>query len=133
MNEKEKFKLPSNRNFGLVFFIFFLLVSCYVYFKNGHFSFKLIFISLAFLFFGIFIPKYLTLLNFIWFKFGLLLSRYISPVFMSFVFFGILFPISLLKKIINKIYLYKQEKNKPNKNTYWEDKKQQETNMKDQF
>ena len=80
--------MSSNKSFGIVFFIFFLILSFWPLFTNGdQINFIFLFISLIFLVLGILKSKALTPLNFIWFKFGIYLGSIIAPIIMAVIFF----------------------------------------------
>ena len=68
---KEKLKLPSNRNFGLVFFIVFLLITLWPILNNNDIRIWSLIISFVFLALGSINSKLLTPLNKLWFKFGI--------------------------------------------------------------
>ena len=73
-------------------------------------------ISLMFFILGLFNSKILGPLNQIWFKFGILLGKVVSPIVMGIIFFLVITPISILLKIFGKDVL----KLKLNNNeTYW--------------
>ena len=79
---------------------------------------------------GILNSKILTPLNKLWFKFGILLGKIVSPVVMAFVFFGVVTPIALIMKIFKKDLL----NIKKNKNlSYWIAKSGPKSKMKNQF
>ena len=86
MNNKE-IKIGSNKSFGIVFFVFFLILALYFFYKTNHINYGLLITSLIFLVLGFLNSKILSPLNYIWFKFGLILSLIISPIVMSVVFF----------------------------------------------
>ena len=100
--DNSKIKLGSNRSFGIVFFVFFLLISLWPLKNGGNLNFWLFGISIIFLILGIINSKLLKPLNFIWFKFGLLLGSIISPIVMSIIFFLVVTPTSILIKLFNK-------------------------------
>ena len=100
--DNSKIKLGSNRSFGIVFFVFFLLISLWPLKNGGNLNFWLFGISIIFLILGIINSKLLKPLNFIWFKFGLLLGSIISPIVMSIIFFLVVTPTSILLKLFNK-------------------------------
>ena len=127
---KNKIKIGSNRSFGVVFFIVFFLISIYPLFKNGSVYYWSLFLSLAFLILGLLNSKLLYPLNFIWFKFGILLGRIISPIIMGVIFFLVVTPTSILLKIFGKDVL-KLKYN--NSKTYWLDKNEPKSKMKNQF
>ncbi len=123
-------KLPSNRNFGIVFFIVFLLISLWPISNFNEIRIWSIILSLIFLVLGILNSKALTPLNKLWMRFGLLLGSIVSPIVMGIIFFGVVTPIGLLMKIFRKdILLLKKNKS----STYWIDKDNSNNNMTNQF
>ena len=126
----DEIKIGSNRSFGIVFFIVFLLISIYPLLNNESIRFWSLTISLIFLILGIFNSKFLTQLNKIWFKFGILLGKIISPLVMGFIFFFVVTPIGLLMKLFKKDLLnLKYSKDK----SYWIEKTEPKSKMKNQF
>ena len=127
---EKKIKISSNRSFGLVFFIFFLIVSFYpLYFDNSLNIWALI-LSIIFLILGLINSRILTPLNILWFKFGMLLGRIISPIIMGMVFFFVVTPTGLLMKLFNKDLLRLKKKNTK---SYWITKSNEKSSMKNQF
>jgi len=125
-----KNKLPTNRNFGIVFFVFFLLISLWLFLNNKTLVYWPLTISIVFLILGLLNAKILTPLNKAWIKFGEILGSIISPLVMGIIFFGIVTPIGLFLKLIGKDVLkLKQDK----KNTYWIEKDNSNNSMKNQF
>ena len=112
-----KIKISSNRNFGLVFFIVFLIVSTWPLTNEEPVRIWSIIISLVFLILGLMNSKLLTPLNKLWFKFGMILGAIVSPVVMGVVFFLVVTPIGLIMKIMGKDLLNKKYDKK--KRTYW--------------
>ena len=123
-------KIGSNKSFGIVFFIVFLIIALYPMLKGQDLRLWSLIISLIFLILGIINSTVLTPLNKIWFKFGILLGNIISPIVMAIVFFGVVLPTGIVMKILRKD-LIRLKKN--NKNTYWIEKKAKMTSMKNQF
>jgi len=126
----DKTKLPSNLNFGVVFFIVFLIVALWPLLKDENLRLWAFIISLIFLILGLLNAKILTPFNKIWMKFGEILGSIISPLVMGIIFFGIVTPIGLFLKLIGKDVL-KLKQNK--KNTYWIEKDNSNNSMKNQF
>ena len=112
-----KIKISSNRNFGLVFFFVFLIVSIWPIISGESIRIWSVAISLVFLILGLMNSKVLTPLNKLWFKFGIILGAIVAPVIMSIIFFLAITPIGLLMKILGKDLLNKKINKK--KNTYW--------------
>tara|TARA_B110000037_G_C16877353_1_gene406528 strand:+ start:170 stop:553 length:384 start_codon:yes stop_codon:yes gene_type:complete len=120
----------TNKNFGIIFFIFFLILSIYPILNNKIINFWFLFISLIFLILGLINSSLLSPLNRAWFKFGIYLGKFVSPMVMGVVFFLVVTPISLIMKILNKdILILKKNTNE----TYWIKKKRPISKMKNQF
>ena len=127
MNE---IKIGSNKSFGIVFFIAFLLIAIYPLINDGDLRIWSLILSLVFLILVLLNSKILYPLNKIWFKFGLLLGRIVSPLVMAIIFFLVVTPIGLLMRILNKDLLnLKFNKSK----SYWIKKNEQKSKMKNQF
>ena len=127
---KNKIKISSNKSFGLVFFTFFLIISLFPLFKDGNIRIWAIIPAIIFLILGLLNSSILSPLNKIWFKFGILLGSFVSPIVMGVVFFAIVTPTSLIMKILGKNLLHLK---KDNKKTYWIEKSKIQSKMKDQF
>ena len=127
---KESIKLPSNRNFGLVFSIFFLIISFYPLIFQKNLNKWALILSITFLILGLMNSNLLSPLNKVWFKFGIILGKIISPIILFLIFFLVMTPISIYLKLIKKDIL-KLKKN--NENTYWIPKEKSNSTMKDQF
>ena len=127
--EKE-IKISSNKSFGIVFSIFFLLISVYLLLNNDPIYYWSLFVSFIFLVLGLMNSKILSPLNLLWFKFGILIGKIVSPVVMSIIFFLVVTPISILLKIFGKDVLNLKFNN--NK-SYWIEKNGPKSNMKKQF
>ena len=124
-----KIKISSNKNFGIVFFIFFLIVGLYPLINGESIRIWSIVLSILFLVLGLINSQILTPLNILWFKFGMLLGKFVSPLVMGLVFFLVVTPTGVIMRLLNKDLL-KLKKNK--NNTYWL-AKNYKSSMKDQF
>ena len=123
-------KIGSNRSFGIVFFIVFLLIAIYPLINQGEIRVWSVLISLLFLILGIINSKILTPLNKAWFKFGIFLGKIISPIIMGIIFFFVVTPIAFLMRILKKDLLnLKYNKN----SSYWIEKTDPKSTMKNQF
>ena len=123
-------KIGTNKSFGLVFFVFFFIVSIFPLLNDGNIRFWSLIISIIFLILGILNSKILTPLNQVWFKFGILLGRFVSPVVMGAVFFVVVTPTSVIMKVLQKNLLNLK---KGNKKTYWIERSKIKSKMKNQF
>ena len=123
-------KISSNKSFGIVFFIVFLIVSIYPIFNSGDLRVWSLIISITFLVLGLLNSFILSPLNKLWFRFGILLGGIVSPTVMGIVFFGVVTPTSIIMKIFQKNLLGLK---KDNKKTYWIEKSLIKSKMKNQF
>ena len=126
----DEIKLGSNKNFGIVFSIVFLLIAIYPLINSEGLRVWSIIIAIIFLVLGLINSKILTPLNKLWFKFGILLGRIVSPIIMGVIFFLVVTPIAIIMRIIGKDLLnLKFNKNK----SYWIEKNEPKSKMKNQF
>ena len=123
-------KISSNRSFGIVFFIVFLLIGLWPLLNSEEIRWWSLICSLVFLILGIFNSKILTPLNKIWFKFGILLGSFIAPIVMGVIYFFVVTPTGILVRLFKKDLLnLKRNNNK----TYWIAKNDKNNSMKNQF
>ena len=108
--------MSSNKSFGILFFIVFLIIGLWPLKNNQDPNLILIGISAIFLTLGVFNSKILTPFNKSWIKLGELLGKIIAPIIMGVIYFFILTPISLLVRLFGKDLL-NLKKNKDQ--TYW--------------
>jgi len=129
-NHNVSFRIGSNRNFGIVFFVVFLLIATYPITYNGEIRIWSLIFSIIFLILGLLNSKILSPLNNLWFKFGIFLGKIFSPVVMGIIFFFVVTPIGLIMKLLKKDILnLKYNKNK----SYWIAKCGPKSKMKNQF
>ena len=129
MKNKE-IKISSNKSFGVVFFIVFLLIAISPLISNEEFRIWSFIISIIFLILGLINSKVLTPLNKLWFKFGLLLGRIASPLIMGIIFFLVVTPTAFIMRIIGKDLLNLKF---DNRKSYWIEKNGPKSKMKNQF
>jgi len=127
-------KLPSNRTFGIFFFLFFTIFFGYSFIINFFIvSIFLSLIAIFFLFSTLFYESLLTPLNYWWMKFGNLLGMIISPLIMSILYLLIFVPVSLLFKITLRDELRLKMKKRQTHWKYREIETSSEENFKNQF
>ena len=127
---QKNIKLPSNRNFGIVFFIVFLIIALWPILKQNEIRIWSLIISFIFFVLGLINSKLLTPLNKLWFKFGILLGNIIAPIIMGIVFFLVVTPTGLIMRFFRKDIL-KLKKN--TSDSYWINKDDTNSSMKNQF
>ena len=126
----KEIKLPTNRNFGIVFFLVFSIISLFPLLKHENIRIWSTIIALVFLVLGLLNSKFLTPLNKIWFRFGVILGNFVSPIIMGIVFFAIITPTSLIMRVLGQNLLNLK---KENKKTYWIERSKIKSKMKNQF
>ena len=123
-------KISSNKSFGIVFFVVFLLIAIYPLTNGGDIRIWSGIISFIFLVLGLLNSRILTPLNKLWFKFGIFLGKIISPIIMGIIFFLVVTPIGLLMRLLGKDLInLKYNNNK----SYWIEKNGPKSKMKNQF
>ena len=126
----DEIKISSNRSFGFVFFVVFLLIALYPLINNGEVRLWSLITSIIFLVLGLLNSKFLNPFNKLWFKFGIILGKIISPLIMGIIFFLVVTPTVLIMRLLRKdILSLKYNQN----NSYWIEKKGPKSKMKNQF
>ena len=129
MNTKD-IKISSNKSFGIVFAVVFSLIALWPLLKGNEIRLWSLIISIIFLTLGLLNSKILTPLNKLWFKLGILLGNFIAPIIMGVIFFFVVTPTGIIMKLLRKD-LIKLKKN--NDESYWIEKKDIKSSMKNQF
>lgn len=119
INREHDAEMGSEKSFGIVFAVVFSLIALLPLlhgegFGDLHwwsFGVAAAFGALAFL-----MPEVLKPLNILWFKFGLLLHKIVSPVIMFGVYLLAIVPTGLIMKALGKDLLNVK---KSDKDTYW--------------
>ena len=128
--------MASNKKFGLFFSTLFFLISVISliiaksdFYFFVFFSFFLVFFTLSFL-----KPDWLFYLNLGWFKIGLFLGKIISPILIGTVYYLVITPVGLFRKLIVKSNInFRKNKSKKNIQSYWENYDNTNFNPKDLF
>ena len=123
-------KVGTNRSFGIVFFVVFLIIAFYPLINQESIRIWSLVVSLIFLTLGLLNSVILSPLNKLWFKFGILLGKIVSPLVMGMIFFFVVTPIGFLMKLFKKDVLNLKFNN--NK-SYWIEKTGPKSKMKNQF
>ena len=131
MSDYNDIKISSNRSFGVVFFIVFLLIALYPLLNNNEVRLWSLIISGLFLILGILNSKILSPLNKIWFKFGLLLGKIISPIVISLIYFTVFTLVRLIMILLGKKTL--ENTFDPKLDSYWVSRKDPPNSMERQF
>ncbi len=111
--------------------LFFFLLALYNYVND------LFFFEIALALFILFLiitkvrPSIFKFLAFYWEKFGIILGLFFSPIILSFVYLVTIMPINLIIRVLG-IDLIKKKKDRKIR-SYWELRKNDINNFKDQF
>ena len=123
--------MSSNRNFGIVFFFVFLIISLWPVANDNALRIWSIFLAITFLILGLMNSKLLTPLNILWFKFGMFLGFIIAPIVMGIIFFLVITPTGLIMKTMGKDLLNNKYDKK--RASYWINRAKPKSTMKQQF
>ena len=125
-----KTKKNSGKSFGILFFIIFFIIGIWPLINSENLRLWSIALSFLFLISSLINASFLNPLNKIWIKFGEILGLIVAPFVMFLIFFIIITPISFLLRLFGKDLL---NLNKNKEKTYWIEKKQIKSSMKNQF
>jgi hypothetical protein len=123
-------KRSSNKSFGIVFFVVFIIIGFWPLLDINTYRLWAIIIAMIFLILGVMNSILLTPFNILWFKFGIFLGKIVSPIVMGMIFFFVVTPIAILMKILKKDLLNLKFNNEK---TYWIKKSEYKSKMKNQF
>tara|TARA_Y100001970_G_scaffold144712_1_gene177750 strand:- start:2381 stop:2767 length:387 start_codon:yes stop_codon:yes gene_type:complete len=127
----KKNNLSSNKSFGILFFVVFILIALYPIIKDGNIRIWSIILAFIFLILGLLDSKLLTPLNKAWIKLGIILGNFISPIVLGIIFFFVVFPTGILIRLFKKNYIgIKYDKSL---SSYWIKKNKQQSTMRNQF
>jgi energy-coupling factor transporter transmembrane protein EcfT len=129
MENSINIKRKNNITFGILFFIFFLIVGLYPLISNEPIRIWSVAVSLVFLIITIIKPNLFTFLNKLWIKFGILLGKIISPIVMGLVFFFVVTPIGMFVKVLKKDVMGLNR----GASSYWITREDKIQSMKKQF
>lgn len=130
-NYYQKIKINSEKSFGLFFAIIFFGISFWPLINGNSIRYWSLFLAIILLIVSLLVPKILRPLNFLWFKFGLLLGTIVSKIVLAVIFFLIVTPTSIIMKLfMNNFFRLKSEKLL---NSYWEKYDEKKDTMKNQF
>ncbi len=109
-------EVGSERSFGLVFAAVFAIIGLWPLIDGGSVRIWSLAIGGGFLGFAAVYPSALRPLNLLWFKFGLLLGKIVTPVVMALLFVTTVVPIGLVMRALGKDSLRLKHRDMA---TYW--------------
>ena len=116
-DRSEEVKGSSNRVFGIVFAVVFALIGFWPLLEGAAPRWWSLFVSGVFLLFAAVFPQYLTPLNRLWTRFGLLLHRIVSPIVLGLIFVVTVTPVALFMRLCGKDPLSRRFE--PDAESYW--------------
>ena len=120
----------SSKNFGILFFIVFLIIGLWPLINYNSVRPWSLAISLIFLIISFIKPDILKPLNYAWIKLGELLGKIIAPIVMFIIFFLVVTPLSFLVRLLGKDLLNTKFNNSK---SYWLKKANNIFSMRKQF
>jgi hypothetical protein len=121
----------SEKSFGIVFGIVFLLVATYPLINSEDLHIWALIISIVFLLLAFLATSVLIIPNKLWFKFGLLIGSVVAPIVLTLIYFITVMPTGIIMRFLGKDLL-KQKLDK-NAKSYWIERKEPVGSMKNQF
>lgn len=92
----------SNRAFGLVFAVVFLIIATLPLLFGGHVRVWSLVVSIGFAVVAATLPALLTPLNRAWTRFGLMLHHVVSPIVLGIMFFLVVTPTAIVMRLLGK-------------------------------
>ena len=102
LNRGGDVKGSSERSFGIVFAVVFLIIALFPLISGGEVRIWSVAVAALFSVAAFLAPGILGPLNRVWFLFGQLLHRIVSPLVMGLIFFGTVVPTGLLMRLLGK-------------------------------
>ena len=117
VHRQQAAKPGSERAFGLVFAGVFLLVALWPLFERAPPRTWAIAVAAVFALCAGLAPRLLALPNRLWFRFGELLHRIVSPIALGVIFFGVITPFALVMRLFRRDELLRHKRSA--RPTYW--------------
>ena len=101
-HKRDEVKVGSERSFGITFAAIFLIIGSFPLISGDAPGVWALCIGIIFLIAAFAFPTALRPLNIVWFRFGMLLHKIVSPLVMGLLFFITLAPIGLIMRLRGK-------------------------------
>ena len=101
-SRKHEVKGSSDRSFGIVFAVIFLIIGCAPLLSSGAPRLWSLVVAAVLLMLALIYPKSLAVPNRLWQKFGLLLNKIVTPIVMGVMFYLIFTPFGLVMRLFGK-------------------------------
>lgn len=110
-------ELPSNRSFGKVFAAVFVIGTAYLAYHGSMFWTVSAVLAAIFAIGGMRNSVWLTPLNALWMKLGILLGLIVAPIALGILFFIVIAPLGIVARALGKDFL--RIKPDATKSSYW--------------
>lgn len=117
MSESQANKTLANKHFGLIFAGIFLVIALFPLIWGNELRVWAAVVSGAFFLTSLIFPSWLTPLNRLWAKFGLVMHKITNPLLMGLIFFLTVLPTGLILRLLRKDPM--RRKFLPNEDSYW--------------
>ena len=126
-----KVKVGSEKSFGFIFTIFFIIIGLYPLWYGNNIRFWSLVLAFIFLFITIFLSKVLIVPNKLWFIIGKLLGNIVSPIIILLLYFLTVTPIGIIMRLLGKDLInLKLDKSAK---SYWIEREKSLDSMENQF
>ncbi len=116
-SRKEKINVSTERSFGLVMAVFFLIVALWPLITDRPIRWWAMAVSAGFAFLALLWPVALAPLNKLWARVGIFLNQVVSPIVLGLLFYVTVTPIALLMRLLGKDPL--RLRRDPKAASYW--------------
>jgi len=111
---------PSNRSFGALFVLVFTLVGGYAWWRGSAAYVWWLGLSGILLLVTVSKPELLAPINRAWMALADLLHRFVSPIVLGFMFYGVLAPVGMVMRIFGRDAMKRRFDRK--RRSYWEER-----------
>ena len=102
LNREEHIEGSSDRSFGFVFAVVFLIIAAWPLLAGVGVRWWAVAVAAAFAAIALAMPSLLAVPNRLWMKFGLLLGKIVSPIALGILFFGAFTPLGVVMRWLGK-------------------------------
>ena len=102
LNREEHIEGSSDRSFGFVFAVVFLIIAAWPLLAGHGVRWWAVAVAAAFVAIALAIPALLAVPNRLWMKFGLLLGKIVSPIALGILFYGAITPLGMVMRWLGK-------------------------------
>jgi hypothetical protein len=114
---RQELKVSSNRAFGIVFTVVFLVIALWPLVNGEGPRLWALVVAGGFLLLAIAFPRYLAPLNRLWARFGVLLHKVVNPIILGLMFVLAITPVALIFRALGKDPLNRRFD--PDAESYW--------------